>query len=77
MSGRSLRRLPVLAHARYIGTLSMLAPRLTNGTHGTKMKPRSGYPQDARGSPTKVEVWLDAMERVVDGQAVERNRLEH
>lgn len=76
MSGRSLRRLPVLAHARYIGTLSMPIPRMTNGINGVKHKPKSGYPSDARGSPTRAEVWLDAMERVVDGQAVEKGRLE-
>lgn len=78
MSGRSLRRLPVLAHARYIGGLSALVPRtVTNGIHGVKSKPKSGYPSEARGSPTNVEAWLGAMERVVDSQAIERGRLEH
>ncbi len=77
MSGRSLRRLPVLAHARYIGGLSVLGPRTANGIHRVKSKPKSGYPSEIRGSHTKVEAWLDAMERVVDSQAIERGRLEH
>ena len=68
MSGRSLRRLPVLAHARYIGSLSMLGPRtLANGTAA-----RNGG--RSHGGETDVGVWLDAMERVVESQAMERER---
>ena len=62
MSGRSLRRLPVLAHARYIGSLAMLhASTAVNG--------RSG-----KVGGTDVSVWLEAMERVVEDQAKERER---
>lgn len=54
MSGRSLRRLPVLAHARY----------------------GIGLNAHASQSGTEVEAWLDAMERVVLEQGVERARME-
>ncbi|KAH9951790.1 P-loop containing nucleoside triphosphate hydrolase protein [Amylocystis lapponica] len=67
MSGRSLRRLPVLAHAQYIGTLPTLV----------LARPANGAARAKRGAgATEVEVWLDAMERVVEAQAVERNHLE-
>ena len=62
MSGRSLRRLPVLAHARYIGSLAMLnASTTVNGRNG-------------KAGGTDVSVWLEAMERVVEDQAKERER---
>lgn len=67
MSGRSLRRLPVLAHARYMGSLSMLgSPSVTD---------LSRYGKD-NSSGTDVAVWLDAIERVVESQATERERLQ-
>ncbi|KAK7695669.1 hypothetical protein QCA50_000305 [Cerrena zonata] len=63
MSGRSLRRLPVLAHARYIGTLSMLPPKPSGGgVNGTK-KGRGSHdsqPRTVNVQATDVEVWLDA-----------------
>ncbi|GJE84624.1 AAA family ATPase [Phanerochaete sordida] len=72
MSGRSLRRLPVLAHARYIGTMAMLPPTsLSPRTNGTSGK------NHQKGPGTDVLVWLNAMENVVDGQAVEREHLGH
>lgn len=61
MSGRSLRRLPVLAHARYIGTLPLVRAHISS-----KQSPGG----------TEVETWLDAMERVVQTQAMEKGRLE-
>lgn len=64
MSGRSLRRLPVLAHARYIGTMPHMGPRRTAGASGKVHK-----------GATDMELWLDAMEKVVDAQAIERGRL--
>ena len=72
MSGRSLRRLPVLAHARYIGTIPMLAPRVVKPalTNGKVNGVHSGT-----GSGTDVSVWLGAMERVVESQREERGRL--
>ncbi|CAL1702280.1 unnamed protein product [Somion occarium] len=77
MSGRSLRRLPVLAHARYIGTLSMLPPKPSsvNGNNGIRSK-TAGSVTTRGGAATDVELWLDAMEKVIDAQGVERNRLE-
>ena len=69
MSGRSLRRLPVLAHARYIGTLPTLSVRQASRPNGLpKHHPKAG-------AGTAVETWLDAMERVVQAQATERSRL--
>ncbi|KZT26942.1 P-loop containing nucleoside triphosphate hydrolase protein [Neolentinus lepideus HHB14362 ss-1] len=69
MSGRALRRLPVLAHARYIGigisTASVAAPNTING-HAKK----------SRGGSTDVELWLDSMEKVVDSHALEKGRFE-
>jgi hypothetical protein len=49
MSGRTLRRLPVLAHARHI-SLSALP--------------------DVGGKATKLEVWIRAMDKVVDEERV-------
>ncbi len=66
MSGRSLRRLPVLAHARYIGSMPLSAPRQKQVLGG-----------GAHTSVTDVTVWLQAMEKVVDAQAIERGRLQH
>ncbi|TFK56080.1 P-loop containing nucleoside triphosphate hydrolase protein [Heliocybe sulcata] len=70
MSGRALRRLPVLAHARYIGigigisTAGLSAP---NGVNGNAKK---------NGGGTDVETWLDAMEKVVDTHALEKGKFE-
>lgn len=49
MSGRSLRRLPVLAHARHIGASASLGTRASS-----------------------IDVWLDAMAKVVEGESNER-----
>ncbi|THH33793.1 hypothetical protein EUX98_g401 [Antrodiella citrinella] len=68
MSGRSLRRLPVLAQARHMGLLAMLPPRPHRSAQLAKPSPYTG-------AATQVETWLEAMERVVDAQAVERERL--
>jgi pachytene checkpoint protein 2 len=77
MSGRSLRRLPVLAHARYIslGYVSVLAPvdfAPQKAINGTKASSAPG----PNGLSTQVEVWLNAMEKVVEGQAGELKRFE-
>jgi pachytene checkpoint protein 2 len=77
MSGRSLRRLPVLAHARYIslGYVPVLAPvdfAAQNAINGTKAPGAPG----PSGLGTQVEVWLNAMEKVVEGQAEELRRFE-
>ncbi|KAH9894292.1 P-loop containing nucleoside triphosphate hydrolase protein [Cubamyces lactineus] len=73
MSGRSLRRLPVLAHARYIGTLPSALPRVSARPNGIS----KSNGQEPRGGGAAVETWLDAMERVVESQATERARLQH
>lgn len=70
MSGRSLRRLPVLAHAKYIGSMGTLAPKHPRN-HGSSAHSKS----QQSGSGTDVLVWLDAMDRVVESQATERERL--
>ncbi|EMD40552.1 hypothetical protein CERSUDRAFT_44562 [Gelatoporia subvermispora B] len=75
MSGRSLRRLPVLAHARYIGTLPML-PSSRQQINGKSKTKRRASERGLNGTGTEVEIWLDAMEKVVQSQATERNRIE-
>ena len=67
MSGRALRRLPVLAHARYIGAHCVV---VGDGTPKPKHVKSSTRPPGVA-----VETWLDAMERVVQLQGSERNRL--
>lgn len=62
MSGRALRRLPVLALARYIGVGSL------SFVHGS-----SQVPNQRAGAP--VELWLDGMEKAVNDQGVEREKL--
>ena len=77
MSGRSLRRLPVLAHARYISlgyTSSALAP--SDSAHKTVNGPGTPNAPGPSGLGTPVEVWLNAMEGVVEGQAGELKRFE-
>lgn len=76
MSGRSLRRLPVLAQARHMGMLAILPPRPSPSRAGL---PAGGMAKHAKqgSAATDVEMWLEAMERVVDAQALERERLAH
>ncbi|KAI0771888.1 P-loop containing nucleoside triphosphate hydrolase protein [Trametes elegans] len=75
MSGRSLRRLPVLAHARYIGTLPSAIPHASAGVNG--LTKRSTPPGQGPNRGAAVETWLGAMERVVENQGLERKRLHH
>ncbi|KAH9077437.1 thyroid receptor-interacting protein 13 [Lactarius deliciosus] len=79
MSGRSLRRLPVLAHARYISlgyapppNSAVPDPAGQKAVNGTKASSTPG--PEGRGTP--VEVWLNAMEKVVESQAGELKRFE-
>lgn len=60
MSGRALRRLPVLALARYIGVGSLTVPN--PGEEGTR-------------TSADVDLWLDGMERVVADLAKEKDHL--
>ncbi len=74
MSGRSLRRLPVLAHARYIN-LGYASPQIptTDSVVNSSKAPNAPGPS---GLGTQVEVWLDAVEKVVENQAGELKRFE-
>ena len=74
MSGRLLRRLPVLAHARFI---SLGFPSPQNATiDSAGQKNRASNAPGPGGLGTQVEVWLDAMEKVVQSQAGELKRFE-
>ena len=64
MSGRALRRLPVLAHARYIGTMPLVESHYSGGEHTTANK-----------HGTDAIAWLEAMQKVVDAQTIERGHL--
>jgi len=66
MSGRALRRLPVLALARYIGIGNLAIIHQAS---------RPGEALQTSGVGAQVELWLDAMEKVVDEQAKEQERL--
>ncbi|KAL5488145.1 hypothetical protein ACEPAI_6253 [Sanghuangporus weigelae] len=71
ISGRSLRRLPVLAHARYIGTMPVSKSRgKSNGRHD------DGARKQTKPSPVAVRVWLDAMRRVVEDETRNRQHFE-
>jgi hypothetical protein len=75
MSGRSLRRLPVLAHARYI-SLGYTSPQIATTDSAAQKAVNGSRTPGPSGLGTQVEVWLDAMEKVVDCQAGELKRLE-
>ena len=78
MSGRSLRRLPVLAHARYIN-LGYTSPQIAatdSAGQKTVNDSRASNVPGPSGLGTQVEVWLDAMEKVVESQAGELKRFE-
>ncbi len=62
MSGRTLRRLPVLAHARYVGASIIDEVDLVDGEDSV---------------PTsEVEDWIEAIERVVADEHTQMDRLE-
>jgi hypothetical protein len=66
MSGRALRRLPVLALARYIGIGHLMVPSNATPTTNGSRKPTTG---------ADVDVWLEGMEKVVREQVKELERL--
>jgi pachytene checkpoint protein 2 len=98
MSGRSLRRLPVLAHANYIGlpiptsTTSSSSEKIlvpasqTNNINGRPGSKRNNSTRSSKnrgedmrkivGPQTEVELWLDAMEKVVNMQIGDRSRVD-
>jgi hypothetical protein len=75
MSGRALRRLPVLAHARFI-SLGYTYPTLAATDSAQKTVNGASHAPGPSGLGTQVEVWLNAMENVVEGQAGELKRFE-
>lgn len=90
MSGRSLRRLPVVAHARYIGcrpaarmqmtTPMVISPHLSNGSiphrgqRENDARPTFVNGGGARGMGTDVELWLMALERALDDHKGQKER---
>lgn len=60
MSGRALRRLPVLALARYIGVGSLTVPNRSDDSSGSMR------------ASADVDMWLDGMERVVSDLGKEK-----
>jgi hypothetical protein len=66
MSGRTLRRLPVLSYARYMAALS-LADHHHDPDDDANGPSRRGFP---------VEEWLDALDRVVQDEGVQKEALE-
>ncbi len=66
MSGRALRRLPVLALAKYIGIGNLCAPLQYSTTNFTNGITNHG---------TDVNLWLDGIERVVKEHAEELAKL--
>jgi len=88
MSGRALRRLPVLALARYIGigtsttSLALSAPAATkaakikiNGASKNGSVNVNGAGNLIKSRGADVGVWLDAMVKVVKDQASEHGKL--
>jgi len=88
MSGRALRRLPVLALARYIGigtSTTSLALSAPAATKATKIKINvaskngsvnvNGAKNLIKSRGADVGVWLDAMVKVVKDQASEHGKL--
>lgn len=71
MSGRALRRLPVLALAKYIGLTANSIRKVSGAVNNKTQKSDCNYRSDLRHAPgTKVSVWLDAMSKVISDQAV-------
>lgn len=73
MSGRALRRLPVLALAHYIGIGQLHVPRLEIKASASSQTAPDPLAEGNKGA--EVEVWLDGMERAVEEQAQGRERL--
>lgn len=68
MSGRTLRRLPVLAHARYIGTNAFHAGDASSSEEDDD-------DDDTHDLPTARQ-WIAAMERVVGDEQEQVDKLE-
>jgi hypothetical protein len=82
MSGRALRRLPVLALARYLGIgYKHHVPTLQSPQDGVSRRGslngterREEGPSDRGGAVADVEVWLEGMESVILDSAEESKR---
>ena len=85
MSGRALRRLPVLALARYIGigtsttNMALSGPAATKKSkskvNGASKNGMHGAGNQVKNRGADVAVWLDAMTKVVKDQASEHGKL--
>jgi pachytene checkpoint protein 2 len=85
MSGRALRRLPVLALARYIGigtsttSMALSGPAATKKSkskvNGASKNGMNGAGNQVKNQGADVGVWLDAMTKVVKDQASEHGKL--
>ena len=73
MSGRALRRLPVIAMARFIGVgnVPFSSSSSTSAVKGPNTEPSASLQTGA----VQVEQWLDGMEVVVKEKAKELDRL--
>lgn len=87
MSGRTLRRLPVLAHASYVGLPIQssalqpppLAPGVPIQSNGKASKGKTKKGEQMRklvGPMTDVDLWLDAMVKVVESQIGDRSKVD-
>jgi hypothetical protein len=61
LSGRALRRLPVLALARYIG-IGVSTSSTTSNLNNSRFQ-------------TDIHLWLDAMDKVLDDRAADHGKL--
>lgn len=61
LSGRALRRLPVLALARYIG-IGVSTSSTTSNLNNSRFQ-------------TNIRLWLEAMEKVLDDRAADHKKL--
>lgn len=63
MSGRAIRRLPVLALAQYLG-LGSIFPHANSVQHNVLLQ-----------GAADIDIWLDGMERVIQEQTRERTTI--
>jgi len=75
MSGRTLRRLPVLSYARYMSSLS-LATYDEDEDEDDDDDADGDDPATPRRRGFPIEDWLDALERVVRDEGVQKDALE-
>lgn len=78
MSGRTLRRLPVLSYARYMVSLSSTHSSFDGDNEDDDDHEHDEDEHDDRPSRAgfAVEDWLDALERVVQDEGVQKEALE-